>query len=83
MKNYDALLKDLAPRAFSKRGVIWVSFLSLLIIAGIIAYIDQVRQGQIVTNMRDSEVPPLSTKAIACCSIAGRMVVSGPRTSAW
>ncbi len=53
MKNYDALLKDLAPRAFSKRGVIWVSFLSLLIIAGIIAYIDQVRQGQIVTNMRD------------------------------
>ena len=53
MKNYDTLLKDLAPRKFSKWGVIWTSVLVIIILAGVIAYIDQVRQGQIVTNMRD------------------------------
>jgi Ni/Fe-hydrogenase subunit HybB-like protein len=53
MKNYDTLIKDLAPRKFTKKGVIWTSFLVIVIIIGAIAYIDQVRQGQIVTNMRD------------------------------
>ena len=53
MINYDVLLKDLAPKKFSKRGMTWVIFLVILIVAGIIAYIDQLRQGQVVTNMRD------------------------------
>ncbi len=53
MKNYDQLLKDLAPRKFSKWGVIWTSALIIIILAGVIAYIDQVRKGQVVTNMRD------------------------------
>ena len=53
MKNYDILIKDLAPKKFGKRGVIWVSFLIIIIILGIIAYIDQVIKGQVVTNMRD------------------------------
>ena len=53
MKNYDTLLSDLAPRKFGKRGLIWTSFLVVVIIAGIIAYIDQVIKGQVVTNMRD------------------------------
>ncbi len=53
MKNYDTLIKDLAPKKFGKRGVIWVSFLIVIIILGIIAYIDQVIKGQVVTNMRD------------------------------
>ncbi|MDH5412926.1 MAG: polysulfide reductase NrfD [Flavobacteriaceae bacterium] len=53
MKNYDTLLKDLTPRKFGKRGTIWTVFLLLIIIAGLIAYIDQVIKGQVVTNMRD------------------------------
>lgn len=53
MVNYDVFIKDIAPKKFSKRGVIWVSFLLLIIVAGIIAYIDQLLQGQVVTNMRD------------------------------
>jgi molybdopterin-containing oxidoreductase family membrane subunit len=53
MKNYEKLLTDLAPRKFDKRGVIWTSFLIVLTVLGIIAYIDQVIQGQVVTNMRD------------------------------
>jgi molybdopterin-containing oxidoreductase family membrane subunit len=53
MKSYETLLKDLAPRKFGKWGVIWTSILALIVLAGVIAYIDQVRQGQVVTNMRD------------------------------
>ncbi|NOR28583.1 MAG: polysulfide reductase [Lutibacter sp.] len=53
MKNYDTLLKDLAPKKFGKLGVIWTSSLLIIIIIGIIAYIDQLIKGQVVTNMRD------------------------------
>lgn len=53
MKNYDKLLNDLAPRKFGKRGAIWTIFLIVIIVAGLIAYIDQVIKGQVVTNMRD------------------------------
>ena len=53
MKNYDILLNDLVPKKFGKRGTIWTIFLIIIIIIGLIAYIDQVIQGQIVTNMRD------------------------------
>ena len=53
MKNYDALLNDLAPQKFGKKGVIWTTALIVVIIAGIIAYIDQVIKGQVVTNMSD------------------------------
>lgn len=53
MKNYDTLVTDLAPRKFGKWGVIWTSILVIIIVVGAIAYIDQVRKGQIVTNMRD------------------------------
>jgi len=53
MKNYDVLLKDLAPHKFGKKGVIWTTSLIVVIIAGIAAYVDQVIKGQIVTNMSD------------------------------
>ena len=53
MKNYDTLVENLAPRKFGKRGRIWVIFLVVVIVLGLIAYIDQIRSGQIVTNMRD------------------------------
>jgi len=47
------LVNDLAPQKFGKKGVIWTTSLIIISIAGIIAYIDQVRKGQIVTNMND------------------------------
>ena len=53
MINYDVFIKDIAPRKFTKRGATWVTFLVIIIVAGIIAYIDQLLQGQVVTNMRD------------------------------
>ena len=53
MTNRDKIIKDLAPRPFSKRGVIWTVFLIILTLAGIIAYLDQLIKGQEVTNMRD------------------------------
>ncbi len=53
MNNYDKILNDLAPRKFDKRGVIWTSLLIIVTIIGLIAYIDQVIKGQVVTNMRD------------------------------
>ena len=53
MKKYENLLNDLAPRKFGKRGIIFVSLLVVISVLGIVAYIDQVIQGQVVTNMRD------------------------------
>ena len=53
MKNYDTILKDLTPRKFNKLGIIWTSLLIVVIIAGLIAYVDQLVKGQTVTNMRD------------------------------
>jgi len=53
MDSYNKLVNDLAPRKFGKRGTIWTTLLIVIIIAGIIAYIDQIIKGQVVTNMRD------------------------------
>ena len=54
MSNYNtSLINDLAPKKFTKVGVIWTSFLVIIIILGIIAYADQLIKGQVVTNMRD------------------------------
>ena len=53
MKDSQSIIQDLAPRKFGKRGWTWSIFLLILILAGIIAYIDQVINGQAVTNMRD------------------------------
>jgi len=53
MKSPQTIIDDLSPREFGRRGIIWLSFLVILILLGIIAYIDQVIKGQVVTNMRD------------------------------
>ena len=53
MRNYNSLIHDLEPRKFGIRGVVWTTFLIIIIIIGLIAYIDQVIKGQVVTNMRD------------------------------
>ncbi|GGD57922.1 NrfD/PsrC family molybdoenzyme membrane anchor subunit [Muriicola marianensis] len=53
MKKFDDIVSDLAPGKFGKTGMIWIGFLVVLVILGVIAYADQVIQGQKVTNMRD------------------------------
>jgi Ni/Fe-hydrogenase subunit HybB-like protein len=53
MKSYDTIVNDLAPRKFGKRGVIWTTFLFIIMIVGIVAYIDQLKKGLEVTNLRD------------------------------
>ena len=53
MDAYNSLVKDLAPKKFNKYSMLWVALLLVVIIAGIIAYIDQLIKGQVVTNMRD------------------------------
>ncbi len=53
MKTSIQLIEELAPRKFSIRGKLWVVLLISVSIAGLIAYVDQVIQGQKVTNMND------------------------------
>ena len=53
MNAYTRLVKDLAPKKFNKPSMLWVLFLLVIIGAGMIAYIDQLIKGQVVTNMRD------------------------------
>ncbi len=53
MTKYEELVKELAPRPFKKLGVLWTIGLVVVVLIGIVAYIDQIIKGQIVTNMRD------------------------------
>jgi len=53
MSKYEDLVAELAPRKFNKMGVIWTIGLVVVVIIGVIAYIDQIIKGQVVTNMRD------------------------------
>ena len=53
MSKYEDLVAELAPRKFKKWGVIWTVGLVVVVVMGVIAYIDQIIKGQIVTNMRD------------------------------
>ncbi len=53
MKKPNELLDDLAPQKFGMQGVLWTTFLKLVVNAGIIAYKNQVIKGQRVSNMID------------------------------
>ena len=53
MENQQEIIADLAPKKFNKYGKIWTIVLILIIVLGIVAYIDQIIKGQVVTNMRD------------------------------
>jgi Ni/Fe-hydrogenase subunit HybB-like protein len=53
MAAFEDLVAELAPRPFKRAGKIWTIFLVVVVVIGIIAYIDQVISGQVVTNMRD------------------------------
>lgn len=53
MKSREQFIKDLAPKKFTKIEKIWLGILITLIIAGMLAYADQVRSGLKVTNLND------------------------------
>jgi molybdopterin-containing oxidoreductase family membrane subunit len=53
MKSREQFIKDLAPKKFTKPEKIWVGLLLVLILAGMLAYIDQIRKGLQVTNLND------------------------------
>lgn len=47
------ITRDLLPQKFGTRGMVWTGTLILICIIGAIAYIRQLKNGLIVTNMRD------------------------------
>lgn len=51
--SYDQLVKDLAPQKFGWKGNAWVALLMAIIGVGLYSYIQQLRQGLVITGMRD------------------------------
>jgi Ni/Fe-hydrogenase subunit HybB-like protein len=49
----DQITKDLLPKKFGKRGMVWTGLLIVICMVGAFAYYRQIRYGLIVTNMRD------------------------------
>lgn len=52
-QGYDQLVKDLAPKRFGWQGKVWVGFLTVIILIGMYSYIQQLRYGLVVTDLRD------------------------------
>ncbi len=53
METYTKVINDLSPKPFNRIGYIWLAVLSVVFIAGLLAYIDQIVRGMEVTNLRD------------------------------
>ena len=53
MKSREQFIQDLAPKKFTKVEKIWLGLLIVMILAGVLAYADQVRSGLQVTNLND------------------------------
>ncbi len=53
MKDYNTLIKDLAPRKFSSLGNLWMGFLITVLLGALVCYYFQLRDGLIITEMRD------------------------------
>jgi molybdopterin-containing oxidoreductase family membrane subunit len=49
----DKIIADLLPQKFGRRGMIWIGGLIVICCIGAFAYIKQLREGLIVTNMGD------------------------------
>jgi Ni/Fe-hydrogenase subunit HybB-like protein len=47
------ITKDLLPQKFGRRGMIWTGVLILICLVGAFAYYRQLKDGLVVTNMRD------------------------------
>ena len=53
MKSREQFIQDLAPKKFNKTEKIWLIFLMVIMFAGFLAYVDQIRRGMEVTNLND------------------------------
>ena len=53
MKSREQFIKDLAPKKFTKPEKIWLGLLLVIIVAGMLAYVDQIRKGLQVTSLND------------------------------
>ena len=53
MKSREQFIQDLAPKKFTKLEKIWLGLLIVVMVAGMIAYIDQLVSGLEVTNLND------------------------------
>lgn len=53
MKSREQFIQDLAPKRYTKVEKIWLFVLIVFIIAGMVAYIDQIVSGLEVTNLND------------------------------
>ncbi|HYM94315.1 MAG TPA: hypothetical protein VET23_09275, partial [Chitinophagaceae bacterium] len=49
----DQVIQDLLPQKFGKRGKIWVGSLLFICLIGAFAYVRQLKNGLVVTHMRD------------------------------
>lgn len=49
----EEITRDLLPQPFGKKGILWVSILSLFCVTGAIAYIRQLKNGLSVTHLGD------------------------------
>lgn len=49
----EKITADLLPQKFGRRGIIWTASLVVICLIGFIAYIKQLREGLVVTNMGD------------------------------
>jgi molybdopterin-containing oxidoreductase family membrane subunit len=49
----EQVINDLLPQKFGKKGMIWTACLVLICLVGAFAYFKQLKDGLIVTNMRD------------------------------
>ena len=49
----EKITRDLLPQKFGTRGVIWTSILVVFCVVGLFAYIQQLKNGLVVTSMRD------------------------------
>jgi Ni/Fe-hydrogenase subunit HybB-like protein len=47
------ITRDLLPQKFGKRGMIWTAILIIICLIGVYAYYRQLKNGLVVTNMRD------------------------------
>lgn len=52
-RRIDYLIQDLAPQPFGRTGKLWIGFLLVLTLAGLVAWWQQLRQGLVITDMRD------------------------------
>ena len=53
MKTHKQYIQDLVPKKFNKIEIVWMVLLIIIILMGMVAYVDQVINGLEVTNLND------------------------------